>query len=890
MTGEPGAGASWLCRRAAAETAGARVLTIRGATGESGLAGAGLHDLLTALGPKPLARLPTPQLAATAALLDGGAPAASHPLAVPVACRAVLAAAAAEHPLVLLVDDADRLDALTVAALRFCARRLADLRALMLVAMRSDQAAAWPPAVERISVDGLDEGEAGAVLRAHAHGPVEASVARRLTALTGGNAAALRRAATTLAPAQLAGDEPLPASPPVPAEIVSAWALRLEGLPATTRQALVFTAVAETAPTRVALGGLAELDLGPAALDPAAQRGLVRLVDDAPRPLDRLAAAAVTRAAPPSLAATAHRALAAAWTAAGVADEAVLQLATAPVLTGPGASAELLSAGRAARDVGAHGPAATAFRSAAARTLDPDERSQLLLDAATELTHDGRLEDLLALVDELGDQVADAAVRTERELLRAFALTWLGAEAEAADRLHDEVARLEAAGLRNGDVTRAVRLLTTTALVRSNLGAVESGRALAERAAELARSEDGEAVAIAQRTLSLHRVLAGLGRAAAPLARNEDGGGAMLPPLHRTHASLGALAMWLDDHAAAAEALDDEIAAARGAHATCELSALLALSAELAFRTGDWPAARARAEDALAAARDVGGAAHHADTELARLDAVCGEEAAARERARHTRERTGGLPRLRATAALGLLELSCGAAENAADLLEAAQVEARAAGLGEPSVVPYAADLVEAQVRAGRDAEARCSLAAILPAAAEPGRDWAAAAAWRCRGMLARAGDVDAAFARAERHAEGLPSSFERSRLELCHGERLRRDGRRVESRRHLRAALEGFEALDAAPWRERAMRELRASGTRPPRARAAVGEPLTPQEKEVAQLVADGMTNREVAASLFISTKTVEYHLGHVFRKLGVRSRTQLALRIAEPQHTACE
>jgi DNA-binding CsgD family transcriptional regulator len=197
--------------------------------------------------------------------------------------------------------------------------------------------------------------------------------------------------------------------------------------------------------------------------------------------------------------------------------------------------------------------------------------------------------------------------------------------------------------------------------------------------------------------------------------------------------------------------------------------------------------------------------------------------------------------------------------------------------------VQWMPDLIETQVYAGRTAEAERTLAGFERTATRTGRRWALSTARRCRGMLVSSAHVDVVFTDAERLARSVPSPFERGRLELCWGERLRRDGRRIDARRHLGAALEQFESLGAKPWADRAAREIRASGARARRGPQARSRELTPQETNVALLVAEGLTNKDVAARLFLSPKTVEFHLGNVFHKLNVRTRTQLARVLRE-------
>jgi DNA-binding CsgD family transcriptional regulator len=190
-------------------------------------------------------------------------------------------------------------------------------------------------------------------------------------------------------------------------------------------------------------------------------------------------------------------------------------------------------------------------------------------------------------------------------------------------------------------------------------------------------------------------------------------------------------------------------------------------------------------------------------------------------------------------------------------------------------------DLVETLVRLGRPDEARAALDAWNERGVPREVMLGGALAARCEGLLADDEAFGALFALAIEGHAALEDTFGEARAHLCLGERLRRAGFRVESRNELRTALEAFERLGAAPWAERARVELRASGERLRRGEETRDE-LTPQELQVALQVAEGKTNKEVAAAMFLSPKTVEFHLGRIFRKLGVASRTELARRIS--------
>jgi DNA-binding NarL/FixJ family response regulator len=205
-------------------------------------------------------------------------------------------------------------------------------------------------------------------------------------------------------------------------------------------------------------------------------------------------------------------------------------------------------------------------------------------------------------------------------------------------------------------------------------------------------------------------------------------------------------------------------------------------------------------------------------------------------------------------------------------------------GLQDPSTVEWQPDLVEACLRTGQYERGNAA-AGVLTAQAEHTHGlWALAVAARCRGLLANDVDFEEHLAEALAWHGRTTMPFERARTLLCLGERRRRAGRRVDAREPLREALGIFEHLGAQPWAERARGELRAAGATVGSAREAgrLADQLTEHELRVAVAVAQGASNREVAANLFVSPKTVDFHLRQIYRKLGISSRTRLAAALA--------
>ena len=235
--------------------------------------------------------------------------------------------------------------------------------------------------------------------------------------------------------------------------------------------------------------------------------------------------------------------------------------------------------------------------------------------------------------------------------------------------------------------------------------------------------------------------------------------------------------------------------------------------------------------------------------------------------------------------ALGFLELGLDRIDAAICELETVERLTQGSGHEEPVIVPWVPDLVEAYARQGREGDARRVLARLERQAVCSTSPVAAAAAARCRGLLDD--DFDAAFAGALAFDDRRPMPFERARTLLAYGRRLHRACRRAAAREHLRAALEGFERLHAGAWASQAEAELRAAGGRhrPPQDDDGA---LTPQERRVAAAVRRGASNRDIAADLFLSPKTVEFHLRQIYRKLDVHSRSQLVAALAAEKDTA--
>ena len=344
----------------------------------------------------------------------------------------------------------------------------------------------------------------------------------------------------------------------------------------------------------------------------------------------------------------------------------------------------------------------------------------------------------------------------------------------------------------------------------------------------------------------------------------------------------GVAGLFLREAEAGRDLLDRALVQARDHAPTAALPAVLFILGRDAAATEHWPLARAHYEDAVRVARETTQFTWRAGAVagLAWLDALEGRADECRAHAAEASQlaETYGMALYKAWSmiALGQLELGLGRPEEALNHLSACEAFLNEVSISDPDLSP-APDMVDALVRLGRLAEAREVADRYEPTAKAKGQPFALARAARARALVADDRGYVKEFEAAMRHHEATPDRFEGARTQLYFGERLRRARRRVDARGRLRAALKAFDQLGAAPWAERAMAELQASGETARVRDDRYRQQLTPQELQVALTLAEGTTTKEAAARLYLSPKTVEYHLRHVYDKLEIRSREEL-------------
>ncbi|GAB7192664.1 LuxR family transcriptional regulator [Kineococcus sp. NUM-3379] len=874
ILGEAGVGKSTLVAALAdiARARGFRVLTCAGVQGETGAGFAGLHELVAEALPH-LPALPPRQAAALRSVLGLGGDDPADRLLVSLAVLGLLEELAGERPVLLVVEDAHWLDAASVQHLGFAARRLAATPVLMVATCRTGEDQPFRRfGLPETTLGGLDEDSARRLLdRGGARLP--APVRERVLAEAAGNPLALLELPRAL-PAAQAG-APLPVRLPQTEVLERTFAARAGDLPAACRRLLLAAAAsddghpAELDAVAAAYGG----DLGD--LDPAVTAGLVRVGGrvEFRHPLVR---SAVYGAATLAERREAHLALAGAL--AGDADRAAWHRAAAALGADEDVAAGLEAAAGRRFARGAFSAAAdAAARAAELSPAEPDRARRLAL-AAEAARVAGRTTWAGALADEAWGIAGEPAVLVELATTCALLRVLAGVPSRGS----------------------AAHLLT----VSRSLPAEQAAHLLVAAASSLLHAERLPADVVAdmeQELLALdlppdspRRVLALAVLAPARHAR------ALVPALctvaQPVLQALGAPGLPAVQHralasftlgiASAAEALRDlplarrACAAAADAYersgAATDLSTALPGLARGHLAAGDLRQALACAEHAARLGRDVGvsglegiGLATSARVHAWRGDTAAGTAALAR-----ARELTDSLPRFLTGAEIGW-------ASGLAALSEGRYQDARAAlgvARGHTFTVSWsAADLVEATVRSGEPAEAGELLAAVEEEAASFGSARLDALLARARALVATDADAQEHFERSLAGPGAREWPLEHARTRLVYGEWLRRRRRATDAREQLHEALAAFEAAGAGAWADRARTELRASGVSVRRTGDAPGVALTEQERQIADLAAQGLSNKDIADRLFLSHRTVGAHLYRLFPKLGITSRAEL-------------
>ena len=651
-------------------------------------------------------------------------------------------------------------------------------------------------------------------------------------------------------------------------------------LPEDTRRLLLLAAASGSEDLAVLARAAGELGLSVDALDSAEQAGLVRIDSGSVAFRHPLARSAVYAQAGGRERRESHAVLARTLSDRDV-DRRAWHLAAASVGPDRVAAAALAQAGARALGRNAYAVSATAFERAARLTPQARARSSLFLAASESAWLAGDADRTLRLLDEAEVDEAETASRAQIAYLRGQVAMRRGPLVEGY-RLMVEAAELA------GDREEAVTMLAHAVRACFYSGDTPAMLAAAGRAAALANGGEGSerTAFFAAMAHCMSAVAGGRGdegieagrRAVEILERSPE-----LRDNPRLLGWAGLAPLWLREADAGRGLLERAFEQARTESALGLLPGLLHVVARDHATTDRWLEAEASYDEAIRLARETGQRVELAAAlaGVAWLEGRQGREAVCRAHARDAEELCAelgvGLYGAWVIQALGHLELALGNAAKAVEEYRRQLAEMDSLEITDVDLSP-APELVDALLRLGRRDEAVALAADHERMANAKGQPWALARAKRVRGLLAADDEIDAAFAEAlALHARTL-DVFETARTQLAYGARLRRARRRVEAREHLRAASEALARLGAATWADTAAAELAATGETARRRDVTTLDELTPQELQIALLLAQGKTTREAAAAVFLSPKTVEYHLRHVYRKLGIRSREELA------------
>ena len=871
IRGEAGIGKSALLADTAARAEDMHVLRARGVESESDLPFAAVQGLLRPALDR-LDALPAPQaraLGTALGLADGPPP---ERFLVYSACLGLLSELAEGRPVLCLVDDAHWLDSASAEALTFVARRLGAEGVVLLFSAREGEDRRFlAEGVPSLHVGALGA-EAARTLMAASGGDVAPDVAELLLARAGGNALALVELPGALSDGQRSGAEPLPAALPMTRELESMFSRRAAGLSADGAAMLLVAAADDSESLAVVTRAAARLGIPAEALDEVEAAGLVTVHGGRLTFRHPLVRSAVHEASAPGARRDAHRALADALEGDdGEADRRAWHLAAATIRHDPEVVRELELAARRAEERGGLVSAALALERAAVLSDEPSAQASLLVRAAADMSAAGRDAAAVALVAR-AESLDRPLLRAEGARVRGMAAVRQGRPADACPEL--VAAAAEVVAQAPGTAVDLVMHAAIAGWQSGGPGAAFEGGAILDGLDLTALDPDSRAVVRMFRGFA--SLVAGDEVAGVPLLAEAIEWGARTEEAR--HAQWAAwAALWLGDAARFEALLDRAAGIARDRGELGILADVLGTRAvHLALFAQRHREASVAAEEANGIVRELGAANVRLLplAALAIVAAVHGDLGEARRLGEETlalaRDRGLELRASSAVHALALADMAEGRWDEALALLETLSDPA------DPVVGIVAPDLIEAAARAGRPDRAAAGLERYEAWARLSGTPETLPRVASCRGLVATGAEAGRHLAEAAAGADAA-RPFDRPRIHLLVGEHLRREGARVAAREQLRAALDGFEAIGAAPWAERARAELRASGETARRRDPDGAAELTPQERHIAGLVGRGLTNKEVAAQLYLSPRTIDAHLRNVFGKLGISSRREL-------------
>jgi DNA-binding CsgD family transcriptional regulator len=870
LLGEPGIGKTALIDYAVDAASDMLVLRGRGSESELGFRYAGLRQLLEPV-LAGVADLPEPQRTALGSSLGLTAHLTPDDFLVGLSVLTVLSNAGANGPLLCVVDDAQWLDARSARVLAFVGARLDAEGIALLAASDGDGPLA---ALPRLEIEGLNDDAARELLGSAISGPMDALVQTTIVSELGGNPMALLELPGELSPAQLAGNASLPERLPLGQRLQESYLRRVHELPAETQELLLVAAAEPGGDWDLLQRAADQLGVSRGAVGSVKASGLL---EEGHRMRFRhsFTRAAVYAAASELELQRAHGALAAAtdWTVAP--DRRAWHRGAAA--TGPDEEIAAELEGVADEAIALRGYAAAAALLERAAELSPDETeaaARRLAAARAELTA-GAPRRAAALLELAAPNLDDELHRAEALSLRATLALALGENGHTSGMLHQAAKAFEPFDVR---LARDTHLEAITAALYAGRLASRGALIEATRAAQAAPRVDAAAETAADVLLD--------GLAALVV----DGHAAAAPVLTRAIAMLrdfGAL-RWVGLGGHTASELWDEDSlhalATRRVRLARDTGALIVLPNALSqlggyeLLVGRFDAADSCFEEGRSISASTGnpGIVGRIDPGTVMVGAWRGDE--------RTRSLAHAHARDAAARGVGVLVnltfLALAVLENSLGHYAAALAAAQEALDGNPfwvgtRVLP---ELVEAAVRSDEHEIADDGIAQLAATVLPTNTEWGLGLLARCRALQADDGNAAALYHESIDHLRRCRAVPDHARAKLLYGEWLRRRGKRKKAREQLGLAYEMFDSMGAGAFADRAAAELGATGARVRTRTPESVDILTPHEARIARLAIEGASNPEIAAQLFISPRTVEYHLHKIFRKLGIGSRTQLA------------
>jgi DNA-binding CsgD family transcriptional regulator len=874
LRGEAGIGKTALLEFVLERATGCRLARAAGVESEMELPFAGLHQLC---GPHldRLEKLPTPQgeaLGAAFGLRPGTAP---DRFLVGLAVLTLLSEVAEERPLVCVVDDAQWLDRASAQALEFVARRLAAEPVAMVFAVRASADEPILAGLPELAVGGLGNADAGALLSSAVAGTLDPRVRDRILAESQGNPLALLELPRGLSAAELAfGGATSAAGTALMHRLEQEFVRQVAPLPGQSRRLLLTAAAEPMGDVPLVRRAAEHLGIGADAARAAESADLI-VLDDRVRFRHPLVRSAVYRSSTPAERRAVHAALADVTDPELDPDRRAWHRARATVGPDEEVAAELERSADRALSHGGLAAAAAFLEQAATLTPDPARRVRRALGAAREKVNAGAFDDASALLTTAREGPLGEAERARIDLLRAEISFAANRGNEALPLLLAAARRLEPI---EAELARDTYLDALSAAVfAGRLAAGPGARQVAEAvraASPPAAPRKGDALLDGLAVLFTD----GYGPAA-PLSRRA------VQAFATEHLTLDEAlrAAWLAA-ATAASLWDDgcwDVLTRRHLELVREAGALSALPLALNTRavvhlfTGDLAAATSLVDQTRALTGVTGSRlVPYAEIGLLALRGRAERaEPLIRDRLADVVARGEGVGVTMLQWARALLYNGLGRYHEA--LVAAREAAEEPLQLGPPKWA--LAELVEAGVRSGELREAAAGMEQLSELTRASGTDWALGIEAGRRALFSVGGAADELYQESIHRLGRTTVRVELARAQLLYGEWLRREGRRVDARAQLRAAYEALSAIGADAFADRARRELLATGETVRKRSVETAVELTAQESHIARLAADGLTNPEIGAALYISPRTVEWHLRKTFTKLGISTRREL-------------